>query len=263
MMKIRMGKYATKKSAVHIKVMGVRFTFCDIGTAVRSVLKRCGSLKGRYICFTNVHTTVEAQKDPEYRDILNGAAFTFPDGMPVAFAARIKSLRTGKAYRPKRVAGPDFMRLAFENSRDGKIKHFFYGSTEETLTALTGKLEKEYPGINICGKYSPPFRELTAEEDSDIIKMINASGADLVWVGLGAPKQEKWMSEHAGKINALMLGVGAGFDFHAGTVKRAPLWMQKTGLEWCYRLMQDPKRLFSRYLKTNSKFIMLMLQGRY
>lgn len=258
-----MGKEETKNRAVHIRVMGVKFTFCDIGTAVKAVLKKCSSLKGRYICFTNVHTTVEAHEDAEYRKVLNGAAFTFPDGMPVAFAARIKALRTGKKYSPKRVAGPDFMRLAFEGSRDGKVKHFFYGSTDETLAALTEKLEKEYPGINICGKYSPPFRELTEDEDRDAIRMINDSGADLVWVGLGAPKQEKWMADHAGKIDALMLGVGAGFDFHAGTVKRAPLWMQKTGLEWCYRLLQDPKRLFSRYLKTNTRFIMLMLLGRY
>ncbi|MBQ6415673.1 MAG: WecB/TagA/CpsF family glycosyltransferase, partial [Butyrivibrio sp.] len=136
-----------------------------------------------------------------------------------------------------------------------KVTHYFYGSTEETLTRLRENLEKKYPGINIKGMYSPPFRALSPEEDAEVVKRINDSGADIVWIGLGAPKQEKWMKEHEGMINAVMMGVGAGFDFHAGTAKRAPLWVQKIGFEWLFRLFTDPKRLFKRYFATNIKFI--------
>ena len=145
----------------------------------------------------------------------------------------------------------------------GGYRHFFYGSTEETLEKLSANLTKDYPRSTITGMYSPPFRELTEEEDKEIIKMINNSNPDFVWIGLGAPKQEKWMAAHQGKIDGLMVGVGAAFDYYAGNIKRAPQWMQKTNLEWLYRLMQDPKRLFKRYFVTNSKFIWnAMLRGR-
>ncbi len=139
---------------------------------------------------------------------------------------------------------------------DGKHSHYFYGSTEETLSALSEALPEKYPGLRIAGFYSPPFRELTEEEDSSVTAMIKEADPDFIWIGLGAPKQEKWMAAHKGAFRGVMLGVGAGFDFHAGTVKRAPRWIQKIGFEWLYRLFQDPKRLIKRYVVTNTKFLL-------
>ena len=234
----------------HYNVFGVEYAIARVEEAVLHVMKHINELKGKYICFSNVHTTVMARESREYADILNSAAFVFPDGTPIAKRERDKGF-----IGAERVAGPDFMKNMFRDTQDGKISHFFYGSTEETLTKLKDNLEKTYPGINIKGMYSPPFRTLTPEEDEADIKRINESGADIVWIGLGAPKQEKWMSAHEGKINAVMMGVGAGFDFHAGTAKRAPLWIQKIGFEWLFRLFTNPKRLFKRYFATNVKFI--------
>ena len=134
-------------------------------------------------------------------------------------------------------------------------RHYFYGSTEETLEKLYKALQRDYPGIQIAGMYSPPFRPLTEEENCLVVERINETQPDFVWIGLGAPKQERWMAEHQGKIKGFMVGVGAGFDYFAGNISRAPEWMQKTNLEWAYRLWQDPKRLFGRYWHTNTKFI--------
>lgn len=204
-------------------------------------------LRGNYICVSNVHTTVMAYKDANYREIQNNAALALPDGQPLSLVSRKRGF-----HHAKRVPGPDLMTEMF--AQPG-YRHFFYGSTENTINRLREQLKKKYPDINIVGMYSPPFRSLTEEEDREIVRMINATNPDFVWVGLGAPKQEQWMFEHKNRINGLMLGVGAGFDFHAGTVKRAPKWMQNLCLEWLYRLAQDPKRLIKRYLPTNTAFI--------
>ncbi|MCR5671130.1 MAG: WecB/TagA/CpsF family glycosyltransferase [Butyrivibrio sp.] len=191
-----------------------------------------------------------ARENREYADVLNSSAFTFPDGNPIAQLQRKRGV-----IGAERVAGPDFMEHMFRDTQDGRISHFFYGASQETLDALKERLEKKYPGIVIKGLYSPPFRALSDEEDAADVDMINDSGADIVWIGLGAPKQEKWMQAHKGRIKGVMMGVGAGFDFHAGTIKRAPKWIQKVGLEWLYRLFQDPGRLIKRYLVTNIKFL--------
>ena len=151
----------------------------------------------------------------------------------------------------------------FEISAKKGYRHYFYGSKEETLELLYQKLTNNYPGIQIAGMYSPPFRPLTEEEDKAIMERINETKPDFVWVGLGAPKQEKWMAAHQGCVDGLMIGVGAGFDYHAGNIERAPEWMQKSNLEWVYRLLQDPKRLFGRYWHTNTKFIWnAMIRGK-
>ncbi|MBR2185702.1 MAG: WecB/TagA/CpsF family glycosyltransferase [Lachnospiraceae bacterium] len=232
-------------------VLGVDFTVTSLTEAVSYIKENVKRLKGQYICFGNVHTTVMAHEDVEYREIQNRAAFVMPDGMPIVKAQKKKGYKEAC-----RVAGPDFMGKTFRAAMDGKLSMYFYGSTEETEKALEENLRKNYPGIDLRGFESPPFRELTLKEDEETVKRINESGADILWVGLGAPKQEKWMAEHAGRINALMLGVGAGFDFHGGTTKRAPFWIQKIGMEWLYRLFQDPKRLLKRYVVTNIKFLL-------
>ena len=147
------------------------------------------------------------------------------------------------------------MDAMFNATMDGSVSHYFYGSTKETIEKLIQNVTAKYPGINVAGAYSPPFRKLTDQEDQKVIDMINNSGADMLWVALGAPKQEIWMSEHKDKIAAVMFGVGAAFDFHAGTTKRAPYMIRKMGFEWLYRLFQDPKRLIRRYVVTNIKFM--------
>ena len=235
-------------------VFGVNFTVSDVETAAFSVLDRVmggrGGLSGQYLCFSNVHTTVMAHDDPGYRDILNGSAFTFPDGKPIAEYQKNRGFAEAE-----RVAGPDFMDAVFRATMDGRVSHYFYGSTPETIAKLRENLECRYPGIRIAGMVSPPFRPETPEEDAETVRRINESGAALVWIGLGAPKQERWMAAHRGRLNGVMLGVGAGFNFYAGTVRRAPVWVQKIGMEWLYRLFQDPKRLANRYLVTNAKYI--------
>lgn len=235
-------------------LFGINYAVSRTEEAVLHVMRHIKELSGEYICFSNVHTSVMAREDASYRDVLNGAAFVFPDGTPIA------TLEQKKGYvGAERVAGPDFMEHMFRDTQDGRLSHFFYGASQETLDALKDNLLKKYPGIDIRGMYSPPFRALSEEEDRADVNLINGSGADIIWIGLGAPKQEKWMNAHKGEISGVMMGVGAGFDFHAGTIKRAPKWIQKIGLEWLFRLFQDPGRLFKRYFVTNGKFIWYLL----
>lgn len=232
------------------RVLGVNFAVSNVGNAVLYVRSHLKDFYGKYICFCNVHTTVEASEHPDYMKIQNASALTFPDGQPI-----VNRIQKAGYVKAERIAGPDFMEEMFSSTMDGKLSHFFYGSSEETIELLKKKLPERFPGIDIRGYYSPPFRELTQSEDDEVVEMLNASGADLIWVGLGAPKQEKWMAAHEGKVHGVMLGVGAGFNFYAGNIKRAPLWIQKIGMEWLYRLFQDPKRLLKRYLVSNAKFI--------
>ncbi len=232
-------------------VLGVNYTTANITEVASYLISHSAELGGKYICFSNVHTTVMAADQPEYKEILNGSAMTFPDGMPIA-----KKIRQNGYYEAERVAGPDLMEELFRQSMGSGKKHYFYGSTETTVEKLKERLSERFPWMEIVGMVSPPFRELTEEEDDEAVRQINESGADFVWIGLGAPKQERWMKAHAGKIHAVMLGVGAGFDFHAGTIRRAPRIIQKLGLEWLYRLFQNPGRLFRRYFVTNIKFFL-------
>lgn len=233
-----------------INVLGINYTVSNLGEAVSFIKNNIADLKGKYICFSNAHTSVMSVEDKDYKDVQNDSAYTFADGYSVV----VQQQRRG-FIEAKRVAGPDFMDEMFNATMDGSIKHYFYGSTEETLNKLRENVEKKYPGVVIAGMYAPPFGDRSTDEDNEDIARINESDADMVWVALGAPKQERWMSKHKGKVNGLMLGVGAAFDFHAGTIKRAPEFIQKIGFEWLYRLFQDPKRLIKRYLITNIKFI--------
>ena len=173
-----------------------------------------------------------------------------PDGGPLSSVGRKRGFSN-----MKRTTGPDYMKEILKISAEEGFRHYFYGSTERTLNKLSKILEKRYPNVQVVGMYSPPFRPLTKEEDEEVIRMINESQADFVWIGLGAPKQERWMADHKGKVKGLMVGVGAAFDYEAGNIERAPMWMQKANLEWLYRLLQEPKRLFKRYFYTNTKFV--------
>lgn len=243
--------------AEKFKVFGINYSVARCEEAVLHVIKHVKELSGRYICFSNVHTSVMGRDNEEYRQVLNDAAFVFPDGAPIARLQQKKGF-----IGAERVAGPDFMEHMFKDTMDGSVSHYFYGSSPETIAALEKNLKERYPGLVIKGLYSPPFKPLSKEEDEADVQRINDAGADIIWIGLGAPKQEKWMRAHAGRVNGVMMGVGAGFDFHGGTIKRAPVFIQKVGLEWLYRLFQDPRRLIGRYFVTNIKFIWYVFVDR-
>ena len=236
-------------------ILGVHVCVTSIPEVAALLKEQIEELRGKYLCVSNVHTTVMAYENPDYMAVQNGAAYVLPDGKPLSVVSRKRGF-----YKAQRVAGPDLMGELFRDAEQNgsALKHYFYGGSPETIAALETRLKENYPHLKTVGFVSPPFRSLTEEEDEEAVRLMNESGADILWVGLGAPKQENWMNAHEGRVHAVMLGVGAGFDFHAGTVKRAPKWMQKCSLEWLYRLCQEPGRLFKRYLKTNLKFIRLV-----
>lgn len=231
-------------------IMGVNIATINMDWLLEFTKKYISDLKGEYMCVSNVHTTVMSYDDENYKNVQNSAIMAIPDGGPLSSVGRKRGHK-----KMDRTTGPSYMKEIFDISEEKGYTHYFYGSTDETLKKLSENLKKDYPNIKIAGMYSPPFREITKQEDMDIINKINITNPDFVWVGLGAPKQEIWMYNHKDKINGFMVGVGAGFDYFAGNIKRAPVWMQKSNLEWLYRLMQDPKRLFKRYFYTNTKFI--------
>lgn len=231
-------------------IMGVHIAAINMKWLLEYINKNLDKIKGDYICVSNVHTTVTAYEDSSYCAIQNGGLMALPDGGPLSSVGRKRGYE-----QMERTTGPSFMGEIFSVTKEKGYRHYFYGSTEDTLMTMERKLKEKYPGIQIAGMFSPPFRPMTEEEDKAIIDRINAANPDFVWVGLGAPKQEIWMNAHQGKINGLMVGVGAGFDYYAEKIQRAPEWMQKCNMEWLYRLMQEPRRLFKRYWHTNTKFI--------
>ena len=231
-------------------ILGVDIAAINMEWLLEFTLKNIKDLSGDYMCVSNVHTTVSAYKDDVYRAVQNGGIMAIPDGGPLS------SLGRRRGYgNMRRVTGPDYMREVMRPSVEKGYRHFFYGSTEPTLKKLRQRLKAEYPQLQIAGMYSPPFRSLTEEENNGITRCINEADADFVWVGLGAPKQEIWMAEHQGELKGFMVGVGAGFDYLAGNIARAPEWMQKFNLEWLYRLCQEPGRLWKRYMQTNTLFV--------
>ena len=231
-------------------ILGVNIAAINMPWLVDFTIKHIKELAGNYMCVSNVHTTVTAYEDLAYRDVQNGGIMAIPDGGPLSSIGRKRGFA-----EMARTTGPSYMEEIFKISSQYGYRHYFYGATEETLAKLKEKLSAAYPGIKIAGMYSPPFRPLTAKEDAEVVQMINAAKAEFLWVGLGAPKQEIWMAAHKDKLHSFMVGVGAGFDYFAGNISRAPEWMQRNNLEWLYRLLQDPKRLFKRYFVTNTKFI--------
>lgn len=247
-----------KRAIPQFHIMGVDIAAIDMEWLLDFTRQHIHTLSGDYLCVSNVHTTVTAYEDEEYRRIQNGGIMAIPDGGPLSALGRRRGFSD-----MQRTTGPSYMKRILEMSSQYGWRHYFYGSTPETLEKLKEVLDREYSGVEVAGMCSPPFRPLTAEEDADMTQQINQASPDFVWVGLGAPKQEVWMAEHQGRMLGLMVGVGAAFDYLAGNIKRAPEWMQKCNLEWLYRMLQDPKRLFKRYLVTNSKFIWhAVIRGR-
>ena len=234
-----------------VNILGIGAMPLDLGKAVETLDGWRAEGRRDYVCLISVHGLVIAQRDPVIRDCLNGSGLAAEDGMPLVWWSRLAGFT-----QARRVCGSDLLDqvCAFGLSRN--YRHYFYGATPRVLELLVERLQKRHPGLIVAGSHSPPFRRLTVAEDAEDIAAINAARPDFVWVGLGMPKQEKWMVEHLGKIEAAaLLGVGAAFDFHAGTKPRAPVWMQRSGLEWLFRLMTEPRRLAHRYLIDNGLFI--------
>jgi N-acetylglucosaminyldiphosphoundecaprenol N-acetyl-beta-D-mannosaminyltransferase len=232
-------------------VLGVEYFVGDLRSATATVLRRVRAGAGGYSCLCGVHGIVTAQHSDAMMSALQGAWLNFPDGAPVAWLMRRLDRRGAR-----RIAGPDLMPLVIEAGQAEGMRHFLFGSTPEVLTLLRERLSERYPECIIAGAISPPFRALSDEENARIAEQIVASGADIVWVGLGLPKQDEWLNRSAGLFApAVGLGVGAAFDFLAGTKPRAPLWVQEAGLEWLHRLMSEPRRLGRRYATTNTEFL--------
>lgn len=245
---------ASNSKPMHSYILGMRVDATSYKDAVSRVLDWASARESRYVCVANVHMTMEAYDSLEFQRIVNSADLVTPDGMPLVWM-----LRKLGVSNQRRVYGPALMdRLCEIASREG-VPVGLYGGRRETLDELKARLRAKYPNLNIVYAHSPPFRSLTAAEDERVVEEINASGARILFVGLGCPKQERWMAEHKGRIKAVMLGVGAAFDFHAGRVPQAPPWMQRMGLEWLFRLVMEPRRLWQRYAKHNPRFVVLAL----
>lgn len=234
-----------------LPVLGAPIDVLDEAAAVQRISAWANAGDSRYVCICNAHSVVTASQDRAFAQAVSGADMATPDGAPVAWMLR----KLGAAGQP-RVSGPDLMLAYCDHAARSGEAIFLYGSTPQTLQALQQRLRERWPALRIAGQHSPPFRPPTPEEDAEDVRRINASGAGTVWVSLGCPKQELWMAAHRGRVDAVMIGVGAAFDFHAGTVARAPAWMRDHGLEWLHRLTSEPRRLWKRYLVTNTLFVL-------
>jgi N-acetylglucosaminyldiphosphoundecaprenol N-acetyl-beta-D-mannosaminyltransferase len=239
-----------------VNVLGVRIAALDYRRAIAAVERFISDGRRHYICFSNVHAVTESQFDPGLKAALNGADLALPDGMPLAWIAN----REGHGL-PGRVCGPEFMLRFCAATAARGYRHYFYGGAPGVAEALAERLQEMYPGLIVAGAESPPFRPLSEAEEQELAERLNGR-VDVLWVGLGCPKQEKWMHAHRQLRVGVMLGVGAAFDFHTGRVAQAPLWMQRRGLEWLYRLWQEPRRLWRRYLVLNPIFILFYLGQR-
>lgn len=237
-------------SRKRIPVLGAFIDALSWENAIAKIVAWGAAHESRYICICNVHSVVETTLDRELQLVVNDADMATPDGAPIAWALRQMGFPS-----QERINGPDLMwRYLSEAERLGQTV-FFYGSTEATLSKLCDSVTSGFPRLNVAGVLSPPYRRLSPMEDESDVRTINSSGANVLFVGLGCPMQEKWMAAHRGRINALMIGVGAAFDYHSGTIRRAPSWMQHYGCEWLYRLASEPRRLYKRYLICNTLFI--------
>jgi N-acetylglucosaminyldiphosphoundecaprenol N-acetyl-beta-D-mannosaminyltransferase len=238
-----------------VNILGVGVSAINLDMAIKSIDNWIQKQESHYICVRDVHGVMESQRDREICHIHNHAGLVTPDGMPLVWLCRLK----GHAY-VERVYGPDLMLALCEHSLHKGYRHYFYGGVEGVPELLAQRLRQRFPGLQIVGTISPPFQPLTEEEDIEIVKEINQQSPHVIWVGLSTPKQEYWMASHIGKINApVFIGVGAAFDFLAGIKKQAPRWMQRSGLEWLFRLGMEPGRLWRRYLINAPIFIVFVL----
>jgi N-acetylglucosaminyldiphosphoundecaprenol N-acetyl-beta-D-mannosaminyltransferase len=233
-------------------ILGVKLAVTDYATVVKQTLQWAVEHKSMYICAANVHMVMEAYDSKCFKRNVNNSAIVTSDGMPLVWLMRLKGAR-----KQQRVYGPTLMLHVLEAAAREKIPVGFYGGTPEVIQLLVEQMKSRFGGLNVAFSISPPFREMSRQEDLEVVERINNSGTRILFVGLGCPKQEIWMGSHQGSINAVMLGVGAAFDFHAGVKRQAPPWMQRAGLEWLFRLFTEPRRLWKRYLYHNPRFLVL------
>jgi N-acetylglucosaminyldiphosphoundecaprenol N-acetyl-beta-D-mannosaminyltransferase len=233
-------------------LLDVPVSMVDYDTAIAVMDRLVDSRTRGYVCAAPVHALMEARRDPEMRDALRGATLVVPDGMPLVWAANLLGERLDD-----RVYGPELMMRYSDHSAQRGHRVWLYGGRDQgSLVQLALSMRRRHPGIKIVGGYSPPFRALEPEEERAVVRQINSAEPDVLWVGIGVPKQEKWMARMRERLDVpVMCGVGAAFDFHAGRISMAPRWMQKHGLEWIYRTVQEPKRLLPRYMYTNPRFV--------
>jgi len=235
-----------------INILGVGISGVSLVEAARQVDEWARESSRRSVHFCNVHSVMECLRYPRLRNIINQADLATPDGMPLVWFSRFKGQK-----EVTRVYGPDLMLAFCEHSVAGGYRHFFYGGAPGVAEKLAAKLQQRYPGLQVAGTYAPPFRPVGEIEEGPVIEAINALQPDILWVGLGTPKQDCWLAQHRPLLNApVLVAVGAAFDLLSGTIPQAPRWMQHSGLEWLFRLRQEPRRLAHRYLVYNPLFVM-------
>ncbi len=242
--------------AERANLQGIRLLSVGIEGAIEEVVQYLPRGKGDFFCLANIHLLMEAQKQADLKEALDQAAGNFPDGMGVAWALKL----LGKRFQG-RVRGTDLMLRLCSFASEHRLKVFLYGNTKETLATIEKRLRTLFPGIEIAGAISPPFRDLTTQEDQIMTRQINEANPAILFVSLGAPKQEKWMAAHKGRVKAVQLGVGAAFDFIVEKVKQAPVWMQRVGLEWLYRMPQQPKKTIYRMSLVPSFVVRTLLEA--
>ncbi len=237
------------------QVLGIPVSVLTLGEALTTIDEWISRREHRYVCTLDVHALMESQSNPDVRDIYRSASMVTPDGMPLVWLLRRKGY-----HAADRVCGPDMMPALFHHSQGRGYRHFLYGSSEATLTLLQQSLNRNYPRAEIVGHFSPPFRGLTDDEEHEVNRVVNTAAPDVVWVGLGAPKQDRWMASHRQALTApVLIGVGAAFDMLAGRVRRPPRFVQRSGCEWMFRIAQEPRRLTKRYLESNSRFAAMVI----
>ena len=241
-----------------VDILGVGVSAVNPQTAIAEMARWIAEGENHYVCVTGVHGIMESQDDPALKEIHNLSGLTVPDGMPAVWSGHHAGFKD-----MERVYGPDLMPSFIEFGVPHGYKHFLYGGGEGLAELLETKLREKFPGVDIVGTHCPPFRPLTEAEEDEVVAMINGSGANVVWVGLSTPKQERWMNRMTHRLDAnAVLGVGAAFDINAELASRAPAFVQKIGMEWFYRLLKEPRRLAKRYLKNNPRFIWRILRNR-
>lgn len=236
-------------------VLGVGISALNLPQAVEEIRRCIESQRRMYVCVTGVHGVMESQRDPQLKAIHNAAGMVTPDGMPMVWLGQLAGFgQMGRVY------GPELMLEVCRASVGRGFRHFLYGGGPGVAELLAQRLHARFPGIRIAGTWCPPFRAMSATEDQQAVEAINNSGADIVWVGLSTPKQERWMAQHRERLEAgVLIGVGAAFDFHAGLKRQAPRWIQHSGLEWAFRLASEPRRLWKRYAVNNPLFLFYLL----
>jgi N-acetylglucosaminyldiphosphoundecaprenol N-acetyl-beta-D-mannosaminyltransferase len=237
------------------QVISLDISLISYKDALTHITELAGTKSPSYASFANAHMTVEAHLSSAYAKKVNQSTFTFADGMPLVFALRLLF-----GIRQERIAGMDFMLDMLRECEANRLSVFFFGSTQEVLDSIKKYVLTHFPQLQIAGMISPPFRAIGEEENQQFRNEINSSGANLVFVGLGCPKQETWMAKNSAEINSCLLGVGGAFEIYAGLTKRAPQWIRNIGMEWFFRFLQEPKRLFKRYAVTNTQFVYLFFK---